>query len=80
MAESSNTKEDKIDSSYRINFDGPIPELIDRLKREHRQFESKLAALASVSVLGIGELSEPVMRHVVEEEARVLRVIVHNAK
>jgi hypothetical protein len=29
-------------NSKRINFNESIPELIERLKREHRNFESKL--------------------------------------
>lgn len=72
--------------NYRINFDEPIPDLIERLKREHRQLESKLAALESADTVNeqsiriLEELSEPIVRHAVEEEARVLRVIMHNAK
>lgn len=72
--------------SYRINFDEPIADLIERLKREHRQLESKLAALESSDTVNdksikiLEELSEPIIRHAVEEEARVLRVIMHEAK
>jgi hemerythrin len=72
--------------SYRINFDEPIPDLIERLKGEHRKFESKLAQLEAADTVNeqsmkiLDELSEPVVRHAVEEEARVLRVILHNAK
>ena len=29
-------------NSNKIDFDEPIPEMIERLKREHRNFESKL--------------------------------------
>jgi hemerythrin len=76
------------DLSYRINFDEPIPDLIARLKREHRQFESKLAELEAVaantfnkqSMKILEDLSGPIVRHAVEEEARVMRVIMHKAK
>lgn len=72
--------------SYKINFDEPIPDLIERLKREHRQLESKLVELETIGAVNkqsiklLEELSEPIVRHAVEEEAIVLRVIMHKAK
>jgi len=72
--------------SYRINFEEPIPDLLERLKREHRQFESKLAELEAADTFNtksmkiLEEMSDPIVRHAVEEEARVMRVIMHNAK
>jgi len=77
---------EEIDLSYRINFDEPIPDLIERLKREHRQFESKLAELDAADTFNnqsmkiLEELSGPIVRHAVEEEARVIRVIMHKAR
>lgn len=72
--------------SHKINFDEPIPDLVERLKKEHRQFESKLAELetiATVNKQSIGileELGETILRHAVEEEAVIMRVIMHKAK
>jgi hemerythrin-like domain-containing protein len=72
--------------SYRINFDESMPDLIGRLKKEHRQIQSRLAALETIGTVNeqairiLDELSEPIVRHAVEEEAVVLRVIMHKAK
>ena len=72
--------------SYRINFDEPIPDMIERLKREHLQFESKLGQLEAADTFNkqsmkiLEEVSDPIVRHAVEEEARVMRVIMHKAK
>jgi hemerythrin superfamily protein len=72
--------------SHKINFDESIPDLVERLKKEHRQFELKLAKLETIGTvnkqsLGImEELREPVLRHAVEEEAIVMRVIMHKAR
>jgi hypothetical protein len=46
--------------SSRIDFDEPIPQLIERLKSEHLSFESKIVV------------------HAVEEEARLMQVIMQN--
>lgn len=83
-------REKESDLSYRINFDEPVFDLIERLKREHRQFESKLAVLEAAVIAAdtldprsmriLEELGKPIVRHAVEEEARILRVIMHNAK
>ena len=72
--------------SYKINFDEPIPDLVERLKREHRQLESRLVQLETIGTVNnqsieiLEEISEPIVRHAVEEEAIVLRVIMHKAK
>ena len=74
--------------SRRINFDEPIPRMIERLKAEHVMFESKLVQVednirrndinqASQIIQGI---SDKILQHAVEEEARLMRVIMHNAK
>lgn len=74
------------DLSYKINFDEPIPDLIERLKGEHRQFESRLAELEAIgtvneqSIAIFEELGGPLVHHAVEEEAILLRVIMHKAK
>jgi hemerythrin superfamily protein len=72
--------------SYKINFDEPISNLIERLKREHCQFESRLAELEAIDTVNsramsiVDDLSGPIVRHAVEEEAIVLRVIMQKAK
>ena len=75
-------------SGNRIDFNEPIPEMITRLKSEHAKFEFDLAkiktsikddniTLATEIIQGI---SDKIIRHAVEEEARLMRVIMHNAK
>jgi hypothetical protein len=72
--------------SYKINFDEPMPDLIARLKGEHRKFESRLVELETIGTVNeqliaiLKELSGPLVHHAVEEEAIVLRVIMHKAK
>lgn len=76
-------------SNNRINFNEPIPDMIERLKREHRSFESKLdEADNSINrdnnivdaVKTIRNMDESVIHHAAEEEARLMRVIMQNAK
>ena len=73
----------------KINFNEPIPEMIERLKREHRNFESKLDEAGNHiyrnnDIVGgiriIRNMSGSVLHHAVEEEARLMRVIMQNAK
>ena len=71
---------------YRINFDEALPHMIDRLKKEHRQIERRLAELEAVGTASpkgltiLEQLGEPIVHHAVEEEAVVMRVILHDAK
>ena len=76
-------------SKKRINFDEPITEMIKRLKSEHRHFEIKLQEVEyavnnykniSNGTKIIRSMSESIIHHAVEEEARLLRVIMHKAK
>ena len=73
----------------RINFDEPITDMIERLKSEHRNFETKLEEVKGVinddkdvtyAIKIIRSMSESIIHHAVEEEARLLRVIMHKAK
>lgn len=84
IASSSNNKD-----KNRINFNEPIPDMIERLKKEHRSFESKLNEADNsinrennieVGIRIIRDLDNSVIRHAVEEEARLMRVIMQNAK
>lgn len=76
-------------NSSKINFDEPIPEMIERLKREHRNFESKLDEADNIinrnhdvasGTRIISDMSKSIIHHAVEEEARLMRVIMHNAR
>ena len=64
-----------------INFDEPINNMIERLKSEHRNFESKLQAIEEAinsnkdikfAAKIIRNMSESIIHHAVEEEARLL--------
>ena len=71
-----------------INFDLPIPQMIERLKSEHAIFESKLVQVedniknndVKQAAEIIQSISDRITRHAVEEEARLMRVIMHKAK
>jgi hemerythrin len=76
-------------NSSKINFNEPIPEMIERLKREHRNFESKLDEADNTvnrnnDITGgariIHNMSKSIIHHAVEEEARLMRVIMHYAR
>jgi hemerythrin-like domain-containing protein len=75
-------------SGSRINFDEPIPQMIKRLEMEHKDFESKLVEVETnvdanniIRAAGIiRSISDKIIRHAVEEEARLMRVIMHKAK
>jgi iron-sulfur cluster repair protein YtfE (RIC family) len=73
---------------YRINFDEPIPQMIQRLKQEHENFEISFEKIekfvddneikqATETMHG---MSESIIKHAVEEEARLMRVIMQFAK
>lgn len=77
------------ENDNRINFKEPIPDMIERLKREHRSFEAKLdEADNSINidndiadaVKTIRGMDKSIIHHAVEEEARLMRVIMQNAK
>jgi hemerythrin-like domain-containing protein len=73
---------------YKINFNEPIPEMIRRLKNEHQQFEMQLNTIQEhigrneikEAIEIIHTISELIIRHAVEEEARIMRVIMQKAK
>jgi hypothetical protein len=75
-------------SGRRINFDEPIPEMIKRLELEHKNFELKLSEVETnvdtnkiiLALEIIQSISDKIIRHAVEEEARLMRVIMHKAK
>ena len=73
---------------YKINFDESIPDMIDRLKQEHVQFKITLNRITNYNdesnidkaIETIHDMSGAIIKHAVEEEARLMRVIMHNAK
>ena len=73
---------------YRINFNEPIPQMIERLKQEHLDFESTFKRVEKYinenaikgAIKTIHDQSESIIKHAVEEEARLMRVIMHDAK
>ena len=74
--------------AYKINFDESIPNMIERLKQEHVEFGLTLNKITKYNVENninkaietIDDMSQPLTKHAVEEEARLMRVIMHNAK
>jgi hypothetical protein len=74
--------------SYRIDHNEPIPKLIERLEREHRELDSKLDHVLELSESGnlrvaestLLSISQEILRHSVEEEARIIQVIADNSK
>jgi len=75
-------------SSSRIDFNEPIPQMIERLKSEHRSFDSKLAEIQGSIINNdivhateiVRGMIDKVTHHAVEEEARLMRVIMQKAK
>lgn len=73
---------------YKINFNESIPQMIIRLKQEHVEFELTLKKITKYNdenqikkaIETIHAMSELIIKHAVEEEARIMRVIMHNAK
>jgi hemerythrin-like domain-containing protein len=71
-----------------IDFNEPIPQMIERLKSEHRSFESKIAEVQGSinnddiihATAIIRSMANKVTHHAVEEEARLMRVIMQKTK
>jgi hemerythrin len=61
--------------------------MIERLKHEHRDFESRLLQIEESSrtnskhaIEMLEDLGKSILRHAIEEEARIMRVIMQKAK
>ena len=73
---------------YNINFDEPIPQMIQRLKKEHVDFESAFKRTEKCideneikeAIKIIHDTSKSIIKHAIEEEARVMRVIMQKSK
>jgi len=69
--------------SYRLDYDEPIPAVIERLKREHLELRDKLLYIQEearsrdlvVAKSILESIKFEILRHAVEEEARLLKVI-----
>lgn len=72
--------------SYRLDYDEDVLKVIDRLKDEHRDVDRKLSRIAEISrnyeggklevaLSLLRTVSTEILRHAVEEEAIVARII-----
>ena len=73
--------------SFKIDFSEPMPQMIERLKKEHSKLLPELSVVekacrsdVSQALVLLHGLKDTIMRHAVEEEARVMRVIMEKAK
>ena len=74
--------------SYKLDYNEPIQAVVDRLKVEHLEIGSKLSRVIAESdqgklevAISLLEMLKPeILRHAVEEEARIARVIVAESK
>jgi hemerythrin len=65
----------------------PIPEMVERLRAEHRDFRLELIQIEEASKFSLHraieilkEIGKPILWHEVEEEARIIQIIMENAK
>ena len=72
---------------YKVDFSEPIPKMIERLKHEYRDFKSKLLQIdensrtnSKQAIEMLEDLGKSILRHAIEEEARIMRVIMQKAK
>lgn len=74
--------------SYKLDYDEPIPNVVERLRSEHKELAPKFDQIHQASMSGdlneavrlLKEISPKVLRHAVEEEARLMRVIMWEFK
>jgi len=74
--------------SYRVDYDEPISDVVTRLVEEHKEIDRKLERISEISSKEDGNLkvaisllnavSTEILRHAVEEEARLARVIMES--
>ena len=74
--------------SYRVDYDEPISDVVTRLVEEHKEIDQKLERISEISSKEDGNLkvaisllnavSTEILRHAVEEEARLARVIMES--
>lgn len=74
--------------SYTLDYDEPIPKVIARLTAEHEELQPKLSQIHEAGKSGdlkqamslLNGISMKILRHAVEEEARLMRVIMWELK
>jgi hypothetical protein len=74
--------------TYKINFEEPIPQMTDRLKKENVNLNLSFEKIEKFvneneikqTLKSIHDISESIIRHAVEDEARIMRVIMQKAK
>ena len=76
--------------SYRIDHEESIPSMVSRLKEEHQEIQRRLDEISEISQRKDGNLRVAVslldairsliLRHAVEEEAQLARVIMGSSK
>lgn len=76
--------------SYRIDYSEEVSAVVSRLKEEHKETDKKLQRIAAicdkkdrnlnVAISLLNALSPQILRHAVEEEARLARVIMQSNK
>jgi hypothetical protein len=61
--------------------------MVQRLRAEHRQFRLELIQIEEANEVSshkaiemLRQLRKPILRHAVEEEARIMRIIMQKAK
>jgi hypothetical protein len=66
---------------YSIDFNEPIPKVVQRLRAEHRDFRIELIKIEDASEVSsqkaiemLKKLKKPILRHTAEE-ARIMRMI-----
>jgi hemerythrin len=72
---------------YNIDFSEPIPKMVQRLRAEHRYFRLELFQIEEANEVSshkaiemLKQLRKPILRHTVEEEARIMQIIMQKAK
>lgn len=74
--------------SFALDYNEPIPKVVERLNSEHKEIEQKLSKIEEASKSGdvkvaiglLNDISTQILRHAVEEEARLMRVIMWETK
>ena len=74
--------------SFKLNYEEPIPQVIKRLRSEHTELHSKLERIVgevkkgnlAVAISLLNLIKPQILRHAVEEEARLARSIMQECK
>jgi hypothetical protein len=74
--------------TYTLDYDEPLPEVVAKLKDEHKKLEPRLNQIEQLSKSGdlgaaisqLKAIKPTVLRHAVEEEARLMRIIMWEFK